>query len=160
METGDSRQNAFSATRFKSGIRFAMAMGTPGDVAERVSFQWTSDNTYAVPDAKGDPYDWTDSPTVSVTAVDIPLSLSVRAAVEFFDAKSSSGSTGMGDFDVGTLKITILDDDWTLVQDVNLGRPDTVIVDGDIYTVDYISPPAGLFTVTIYTVFCSALDES
>jgi len=160
METGDSRQNAFDAARFKSGIRFAMAMGTPPTAAERVAFQWNADNTYTIADAKGDPYDWTASPTATISATDIALSLDVRAAVEFFDAKSSSGSTGMGDFDIGTLKITVLDDDWALVQDANLGRPDTVLVDGNTYTVDYVSPPNGLFTVTVYTVFCSSLDES
>lgn len=160
METGDARQAAFSATAFRDAIHFAMQMGIPGTVSERVTFQWTPEETYASADTKGSPYDWTDTPTASTTATDIPASLTVPVAIEFFDAKSSSGETVMGDFDVGRLRVTVLDTEYTQITDMNLGLPDLVLVDGNTYTVDYFGPPVGLFDVTIYTVFCSSRDES
>ena len=160
METGDPRQGAFNAAEFRSAIRFAMQMGTPETQSDRVSFQWADENTYTFSDTKGNPYDWTDSPTTTTSAVDVPISLTVAAAVEFFDAKSSSGETAMGDFDIGTLRITLLDVDYASIIDQNLGLPDTVIVDGNTYTVDYFGPPVGLFDVTVYTAFASARDES
>ena len=160
METGDARQAAFNAVEFRDAIHFAMSMGLPGTTSERVTFQWVSEETYDSADTKGSPYDWTDTPSATTSATDVPASLTVPVAFEFFDAKSSSGETSMGDFDIGTLRITILDTEYTQITDMNLGLPDLVLVDGNTYTIDYFSPPIALFTVTVYTAFCSARDES
>lgn len=161
MQTSDSSVNAlFDADLFRTAIHTAMQIGIPGTVSQRVSFQWDTEDTYITADTRDDPYDWTDSPTSSVSAPDIPASLTVPVAIEFFDAKSSSGQTTIGDFDIGTIRITMLDTEYALLTDANLGLPDTVIVDGNTYTVDYFSPPIALFTVTTHTAFCSARDES
>lgn len=160
MDTNDTRQGAFSAAKFRQGIKFAMKMGLPGTESERVQFTWKPENTYAIQDHRSVPYDFTSSATSTVSAVDLPASLTVPVAVEFFDSKSASGETPIGDFDISRLKITILDDEYALIIDQNLGLPDGVTVDGNDYTVDYFAPPVGLFNVTVYTAYCSALDES
>lgn len=160
MRTGDSREGGFDEAKFRDGIRFAMRMGTPQQESERIIFRWTSENIYDEPDVKGKPYDWTSTAAATTTAADKPVSLSIPAAFEFFDSKTNSGSTAMGDFEIATVKITILDEDWAAVQDVNLERPDLAVIDGAEYDIDYIAPPVGLFGVTVYQVFCSARSES
>lgn len=160
METGDPRQGAFSAEKFRDGIKFAMRMGLPDTESERITFQWTSENTWALADARKRPYDFTAAPDSTVSAPDIPASLTVPATVEFFETRSTSGETTVGNFDSTKLKVTILDDEYAIITDMNLGLPDKATVDGDLYTVDFIAPPVGLFDVTVYTIYLSAVDES
>ncbi len=160
MDTGDTRQNAFVASRFRDAIDFVMQMGMPDKVAERVTFQWTTENTYDPADAKGSPYDWTDTPDTTVSAADIPTSLTVTVTVEFFDSKTSSGDTVVGDFDKSRVKIFMLDTTYTQLIDVSLTLPNKFIVDGNTYDIEYWSPPTALFDVTTYTCFASARDES
>lgn len=160
MKTGDSRENAFNAARFRDGVGFAMKMGIPDTLAERVTFFWDSVKTYTDADTKGEPYNWTDSPTATVSATSVPVSLTVPVAVEFFDSKSSSGDTVLGDFDIGRVRVTMLDTAYAQLDDANLDKPDGLTIDGNIYDIDYWGPPVGLFDVTIYSVFASARDES
>jgi len=160
MQTGDSRQSGFNAERFRDGIRFAMRMGLPDTPTERVTFQWNPDEDFAIADVRQKPYDFSVSPTSSVTVDDAVTSLSLPVAVEFFDSKSSSGETPLGDMDIARVKITILDEEYDSLVDDNLGLPDKVTVDGNDYTVDYFAPPVGMFDVTVYTAYCSAVDES
>lgn len=160
MKTNDPRENSFSATKFRDGVNFAMQMGIPDTASERVTFFWNPQNTYTDQDTRSAPYDWTDSPTSTVSAPDVVASLTVPVAIEFFDSKSSSGDTPVGDFNIGRLKLTILDDAYAKIQDVNLGSPDGLRVDGDEYDIDYWAPPQGLFDVTVYALYASARDES
>jgi hypothetical protein len=160
MKTGDTREGAFSAARFRDGVGFAMKMGIADTLSERVTFFWTTENTYAVADTKAAPYDWTAVPDTTKSATDVPASLTVPVAVEFFDSKSSSGDTAIGDFDIGRIKVTMLDTSYDQLDDFYLGKPTGMTVDGDTYIIDYWAPPIGLFDVTIYSVFASARDES
>jgi len=160
MDTGDARQSGFNAAEFRDAIEFAMKMGLPGTQSERVTFQWDDVNTYADPDERGQPYSWTDSPTSSVTAADVPASLTVPCAVEFTARRSSSGETIMGSFDASAITITLLDTQYALVQDANLALPNKVIVDGNTYDIGFWGAPVGLFDVTVYQAFAQARDES
>lgn len=160
MDTGDARQAPFDAAKFRDAIGFAMKMGLPGAASERVTFQWTPQNTYASADQKGSPYDWTTGPTSSVTASDMVASLTLPVAIEYVDSKASSGDTVIGDFDTGRLRVTIMDTEYAMLINANLGLPDSIIVDGNIYNIDYFIPPTALFSVTVYSCYCTARDES
>ena len=92
MQTSNSTVNAaFSATKFRDGIKTAMQIGLPGTQSERVTFFWDSEKSYTVQDTRSKPYDWTVAPATTTSAADIPASLTVPAAVEFLDAKSAPG---------------------------------------------------------------------
>jgi len=160
MDTGDVRQGSFDAVAFRDAIGFAMKMGLPETQSERVTFQWTPQKAYASADQKGSPYSWTAVPTSTVTAPDTVTSLTLPVAVEYIDSKASSGDTVIGDFDTGRLRLTIMDTEYAMLIDPNLGLPDSVIVDGNTYNVDYFIPPTALFTVTVYGCYCTARDES
>lgn len=160
METNDSRQSGFNAAKFRSGIKFAMQMGLPGTVSERVTFFWDTDKDYASADTRADPYDWTVAPASSVSAADIPASLTLPVSVEFIDARTTSGDTTVGAFDSPRIKLTVLDDEFAILTDSNLGLPNGVTVDGSTYLIEYWAPPVGLFDVSVYTAYAAARDEA
>jgi len=160
METGNPLQDGFDPTEFRTAIEFAMAMGLPGTQSERITFQWDDEKTFADADERGSPYTWTDSPTSTVSAVDIPSSLTVPCAVEFSARRSSSGDTIIGSFDASAITLTLLDTQYALIRDVNLQLPNKVIVDGNTYDISFWGPPVGLFTVTVYQAHAQARDES
>lgn len=160
METGDSRQNAFNAARFRDGIEFAMQMGIPNTAADRVTFRWASEPAFADADTKGNPYDFTDAPTSTVSAADQVASLTLPVTFEFSSTRSSSGDTAIGSFDVTRIKVTVLDTHFALITDANLGLPDQIVAGGNTYIIDYYAPPQGLFGVTIHDVYATARDES
>jgi hypothetical protein len=160
METGDARQSGFDPAAFRDAIEFAMAMGLPGAVGERVTFVWKPVKTYTNEDTRNAPYDFTEAPATNVTATDVPASLTVPAAVEFRGSKTNSGDTVIGSFDAATAEITVLDTAYAQLIDDTLGLPDMVTIDGSIYDIDYWHPPVGLFAVSVYTCIASARDEA
>ncbi len=160
METNDSRQSGFNAAKFRSGIKFAMQMGLPGTVTERVTFFWETENVYVSADTRADPYDWTVAAQSSTSATDVPASLTVPVGIEFIDARTTSGDTTVGSFDSPRIKLTVLDDEFATLTDSNLGLPNGVTVDGSTYVIEYWAPPVGLFDVSVYTAYAAARDEA
>lgn len=160
MDTGNALQSGFNATEFRNAIEFAMQMGLPGTQSERVTFQWDEAKTFSDPDERGNPYDWTSTPSSTVSAADVPASLTVPCAVEFSARRSSSGDTIMANFDAAAITVTLLDTQYALLQDANLGLPNKMIVDGNTYDINFWGPPVGLFTVTVYQAYAQARDES
>ena len=140
---------AFNAAAFRRAIRDTMVMGLPNTTAEKPTFKWTMVRDYLVDDPADKPYDWTATPTVTETHVDVQ----VPCAVEF--AAKGSGSNAIGEFDTSRVILTLLDEDYDEVRGA-----DQVIIGGNTYGVDFVGPPMGLFEVTVYQVYCSAVDET
>lgn len=160
MDTGDARQSGFSAAVFRDAISFAMAMGLPQEESERVTFRWISQKTWERPDSRGSNYDFTDSPTATVSADDQVASLTLPCAVEFSARRTSSADTPMVDFDISAVTLTMLDVDYQQLLDANLGMPDLVVIDGNTYEMNFWAPPMGMFDVTVYQAYAQARDES
>lgn len=160
MDTGSALQGGFNATEFRNAIEFAMQMGLPGTQSERVTFQWDDVKTFSNPDERGNPYDWTNTPSSTISAADVPASLTVPCAVQFSARRTSSGDTIMASFDAAAITITLLDTQYALLQDGDLGLPNKLIVDGNTYDIIFWGPPVGLFTVTVYQAYAQARDES
>jgi hypothetical protein len=149
--TTDPRASGFNAAQFRDAIKFAMNMGLPNTVSERATFRWTPDYTYSTSDPGGTPYDLESTPT----ATDAPEDVQIDCAVEFVSKANASGGTALGPFDVTRAVITILDTDYSSVAGA-----DQVLLGENTYKVDFVAPPMGLFEVTIYQVYCTAVDES
>lgn len=160
MDTGDSRQAGFNADEVRSGLRFAMQMGLPGTVSERVTFFWNSDKTYTNSDVTGNPYDWTETPASTDSRPDEPGSLTLPVAVEFASRGTDSSGTRVGDFDNPRVKLTLLDEEYASIDDDTLGLPNGVVVDGSTYDIEFWAPPVGLFDLTVHEAFCKARDEA
>jgi len=154
--TTDPRSNAFSAAKFKDAIRFAMNMGLPDTAAERVTFRWKPEKTFTTNSPTGNPYDLTDAPTATDSAADVL----VNAAVEFVTRASLGETTTIGSFENPRLVVTLLDDEFVTITDATLGLPNQVLVGGNTYNIDFVAPPIGLFSVTVYQIHATAVDES
>ncbi len=151
--SSDPRASGFSAAEFRDNIRFAMQLGLPENESERCTFRWTVERTYATADSGGNPYDFAEEPTATVTHADVL----VPAAVEFSGGASGGGSNGtpVGDFHSGRATITLLDEDYAQIEGADL-----VLLGGNTYKIKYVGPPLGLFDVTVYQLFCQAVSES
>ncbi len=148
--TVDPRASGFNATEFREAIRFAMNMGLPQDELQRVTFRWLEQKDFNIEDSEGLPYDFTSSPTITAAQQDVL----VDAAVEFLGTSSING-TSIGGFNIPRAIVTLLDEDYDLVEGA-----DEILLGENIYTIDFVAPPMGLFEVTVWQIYCSALDES
>lgn len=149
--TTDPRASAFSATAFRDAIRFAMNMGLPDATVDRATFKWTPVKTYTRPDTGGRPYNLTSTPVSTVTHPDVQIPV----AWEFAARQGLEEQTAMGEFDPTRIVMTILDEDYAQVQGA-----DTVEMGDNVYIINFVAPPTGLFEVTVYTVYLTARDES
>jgi hypothetical protein len=141
----------FDATEFRDAIRFAMRMGAPEDPSERATFRWTKQQTFAVADVGGSTYDWSATPASTTQHPDVQ----VDVAVEFSARPAATRDEAAGQFDESRVTLTLLDEDYANVRGAS-----EVILGGNTYNIDFVGPPMGLFEVTVYSVFCTARDES
>ena len=149
--TDSSFGAGFNATAFRDAIRSTMEMGLPNTVAERATFRWKPERSYAVQDQAENPYDWTDTPVTE----DVPADVQVAVAVEFEAHPAGSVDTALGQFDTSRAIITVLDTEYASIVGAN-----EVLLGENTYTVQFVAPPVGLFDVTIYRIYVEAVDES
>lgn len=141
----------FDADLFRDSIRQTMIMAKPNAVEERLTFVWTTKKEYETNSPSGKPYSYNQEPD-SVIAHD---PVEAVCAVEFISRSAQGAGTPFGEVDAPRLILTLLDVDYELVEGADL-----VYMDGAEYKIDYVAPPMGLFTVTIYSVYCSSTDEA
>lgn len=145
----DPRAAGFNAAKFRDAVRFAMTMGLPNAVEERITFKWDVVRSYDNPDPAGNPYNWHETPTRRVELDPVQ----VTAAVEF--KTDSSDGTPLGSIENPHVIITLLDQDYELVRDA-----DKVTLNEATYIIKYTAPPLGLFDVTVYQMYAEAEDET
>lgn len=143
--------SSFDPALFRSAIISTMEMGLPTDTSERATFRWTTARTWSRQDASGKPFNWTAPPATEVVHPDVRIPV----AVEFAQNARNSQETAVGAFDTPRAIITVLDTHYPSVA-----TADQVILGKNTYILEYWAPPIGLFSVTIYTAYCVARDES
>jgi len=126
-------------------------MGLPTDPTLRPIFKWTVGRTFTAADAGGSPWNFGSTPVTTTTHVDV----SPDCAVEFVPRATLAGGTSIGHFDTPRVIITILDVDFPSIEGA-----DTVLLGQNLYHVDFVAPPTGLFSVTVFSIHLSAVDES
>lgn len=140
----------FDADLFRSQIRATMTMGLPGNVADRATFRWRSDTTYSSEDSANKPWLWTESPATNVVHADVQ----VPVAMEIMRTAEQDG-TSVGDFEAVRVILTLLDVDYAQVVGA-----DVVLLGRNVYNIDFLEPPIGLFDVTVYRFHLRAMDET
>ena len=141
---------SFKAEQFRNAITSSMEMGLADAEEERIAFVWDGAKTY---EYGGDvPYDLTDQPLS--TQVE-PDEVYVTCAVEFIPRSGAGIGNAFGDLQDPRVVVTVLDVVYPSVATAN-----AVKINGVRYEIDYLGPPVGLFDVTIYQFYCSALDEA
>lgn len=150
--TTDPRASSFNPAEFRDAIRFAMGMGLPEATSDRATFRWTPTKTYSNADKGGRPYNLTEAPASVTTHPDVQIPV----AWQFVPTRvGNEQSTAMGVFDNDRVILTILDEDYEQVRGADL-----VIMGENTYVIDYVAPPSGLFSVTIYEVYITSRDEA
>lgn len=152
---GSDPTGAFDAATFRTNIRQVMAMATANTV-EPTTFRWVVEETYAVKDPGGNPYDWTETPVSHATPITIS-DLAVDCAVEF--AGSSETTTEVGEIAQLSAVITMLDVDQQALVAHGGRMPDEVLLKGIVYGIDYVPAPVALFVVDVWTIYCSSTDS-
>lgn len=144
--------SSFDAAAFRDAIRSAMRMGAPGQVADRATFRWRPVRTYSRPDSAGLPYNFNSNPVTEVVKADVVLQ---EVAIEFTARPAGTRDTAVGQFDTSSVVLTLLDDQYELVEGAN-----EVLIGGNTYVVNFVAPPMALFEVDVYQIYCEARDES
>jgi hypothetical protein len=143
---------AFNPDEFRAAIRQAMVMGQPTNPAEQTTFVWLEEDTFAAegPGPETDPYDWTATPTTTVSTRKV---VQVNCAVEFQRSEVAGEPAGsMGGFSSSYATLTLLDEDWALVKGA-----DEVLIGGNTYLIEAPgATPMGLFDVGVYQLRVTA----
>lgn len=146
----DPRAAGFNSAEVRDALKFAMKMGLPDAVEERITFMWRKQRDYQSKDPAGRPYNWRSQPTSD----DTPDPVQIDAAIQFSDRMTNSSGTALGQFDAARIQVTVLDVDYELVRGANI-----IMANGATYTIDFVAPPEGLFDMTVYTIYASSVDE-
>lgn len=146
----DPRAAGFNSAEVRDALKFAMKMGLPEAQNERLTFRWRSQKAFARHDPAGRPYQWGDTPTSDTTPADVK----VDGAVEFSDHSSADAGTPVTRFNTPRVVVTLLDVDYVQIE-----TADEIILDDATYVIDYVAPPMGLFDMTVYQIYASAVDE-
>lgn len=141
----------FDAAAFRSAIVSTMEMGLPANTSERATFRWHPERTFSNPDPTGNPYSWDQTPASELTKPDVQIPV----AVEFSARPAATKDETIGQFDGARAIVTVLDTHYDQVADADL-----VLLGGNVYEIEFWGPPQGLFDVTVYTVYLTAMDES
>lgn len=138
----------FDAAGFRSGIRFAMAMGAPPATEEQVYFYMPLTVLYSRglgdDDLPFDPSATRTSPQgEQIAPIQVPCAVSFVTAAEI--------QTNFGEMDPGDVAVTLLDQDYGKVKGCQY-----ITLRGQRYLYQSTEPPVGLFNVGVYTLLFKA----
>jgi hypothetical protein len=149
---GSDPSGNFSDTVFRAQIRQTMQMGLPNNVAYQPTFRWVTKPEFVVHDPAKRPYNWFQS--VEAGSPTNPSDFVGVCAVEYMGGSESGTEAGF--INEIQVKLTILDEDMTSILAHGGSRqPDQVLLKGDLYDIRYTTVEA-LFTVDVYTMYCTA----
>lgn len=150
----------FDAARFRTAIKNAMVMGFPNETEKQITWTWDVERTFVTADSGGFPLDWSAAQVDEESDI---ADLIVDCAVKFTPVGGASrvGGTELGIMDVANVEATLLDVDYDALLVHGGGRfPNKAMLDGNVYVVQFVAPPFGLFEVNVYSVALQAIDES
>lgn len=149
---------AFNQTEVEAALRFAMNMGMPVEIADRLTWHWNDSKTYTIQDVNADPYNWTASPVTDVPGNPVQPggSLQVLYALESTNASSSyTVDTSLGQFDPTKIAITLLDTEFQQIK-----TADYITMRLVTYDISFVAPPLALFSMPVWTVYAEARDSA
>lgn len=139
----------FNPTRIIDGLHRAMLFAAPTRAADAATFYLADSSTGVGVQVDEDevPFDFAAVRTVRLTAVRVPC------AVEYVDRADQSENFGV--YQSSRIKITLLDPDYQQVRGFRY-----VAIGGDKYNYRLTEPPVALGSIDVWTVHCTAEDES
>ncbi len=141
---------SFDAARVTEGLRKAMGFGEATRTTDKVTFYFNDRSDPVGPaDEEGVGFDPADR-TVNTRAGEAVV---VDCAVEYEDRAPRTERFGV--MVPSRVVLTLLDPDWQRVKDFAY-----VKAGGDTYWRSTIEPPVALGSIDVWTVICTAEDES
>ncbi len=124
-----------------------MVMGLPHEDAEKPTFYFERQVTWADFDSEGQPWDWATAPVSDTTAG----SVQPVCAYEFFSPLGRQGATytEVGEFNPNTLVVTLFEDQYTEVENASHV---TIGPSGRKYYFRFVRPAVSLNDMTVYQV--------
>jgi len=140
----------FDADAFRQAITSTMEMGMATGAEYTATFYWDQIAEYSNGvDISTVPYDFTEEPESIVqaaTTLVVPL-------VTDFNSEAGKQFTALGQIDRVSAVITVLD---TYYEDIKTA--DGVSFGEIKYSIDFMEPAIGLFSVNLYNIHCSPID--
>lgn len=140
----------FDADLVRSALTSAMEMGMATLPEDQATFFWKEVGSYE--HGGKVPYDLTASPVSIVQAAKTAV---IPVAVEFIPRATGVEGTPLGDIQSPRAVLTVLDVHYPTVEGA-----DGVEFSGAKYDVDFVAPVIGLFDMTVYQIYVSAVDEA
>lgn len=140
---------AFDRTKVREALLFAMRMGMPNAVNERVTFKWNNAKTFSSEDPAGRPYSWAATPDTEVTTGDVQI----ECAVEFQSRPAGSRDTPFGQFDTSRGIITMMGEEYDLIK-----TADYCTINQSDYDISFPGPVIGLFDLDVVQLYLEARD--
>lgn len=152
-ETHDGVQAIASipADDIRDALLRTMVLGLPPTEADRPTFHWEREVTWADFDSEDEPWDWTSAPDSETQKAPVkPI-----CAVEFFSPLGRQGATftEVGDFTPTTIVFTMFEDAFTQVEDFSYA---TVGPGATKWYFRFWRPSLGLGSLQVYQVHCVA----
>lgn len=147
----------FDAEAARQGILSAMGFGEPTRTEDKAWFYFpkvTSSDTGTAVDQDDIPFD-PDVTVTGETTTDSKPRAQVSCVVEYSDAGAVLGSGGSVEIRPTRVTITLMDPEYQAVKGFSF-----VVCGGDKYVYDSTEPPVALGTFDVWTVHCTAEDES
>ena len=146
----DPQIDGFDPDEVRDGLRLAMAVGLPAEVADQPVFVFpptpvdTGDDT----DGNGVPFDW----RAGRAAAGAPTTFQVPCAIEYIDGQGKIENFGL--MAPTRLLLTLLDEDYALIKGFSY-----VVIAGNQYFYAKTRPPLGLVSVGVWQVEVRTDDE-
>jgi len=142
------------ATDIRTALRQTMVMGLPSVVADRPTFYWDKEVTFAEHDSADSPWDWTAAPTLD----DTPTEQQVICAFEFAAPFGRTGAVPerIGEFNISTVIITLFEDEYAAIDGFTW-----VTIGPELsrrWYFRYVQPTTSLGALSVYSISCAAED--
>lgn len=139
----------FNADQVRAGLRLAMRVGLPPVEADQPTFFFPrAASTTGPADEDAIPFDLTRQRTLAPA-----VSVKVPCAVEYFDNQGKIENFGI--MVPSKVEITLLDEDYAKVKGFEF-----VVIGGSKFWYSRTATPAGLVSVGVFTVYCTAEDSA
>lgn len=147
------------AARLRDIFRRTMVLGLSSVAAERPTFHWAKQVSFAEHDSSENPWDWTAAPDLDVT----PAPEQVLCAYEFSAPFGRTGAVPerVGEFNISTLMITMFEDEYEVVSGSGGSGFSYVTVGPNLDTrwfFRYVQPGVNLGGLSAFQINCAAED--
>lgn len=139
----------FNPDEVRTGLRLAMNIGLPPVETDQPTFYFPrAASTTGAADEDAMPFDVTKR-----RVLDPPRSVRVPCAIEYFDNQGKIENFGV--IVPSKVELTVLDEEYEKIKGFEY-----VVIGGSRYWYSRTATPAGLVSIGVFTIYCTAEDQT